>query len=103
MPISTARSRIACDSSSVALGPKCIVPRQMRLTLIAERPSFAYSIRFPPRRGSASPQTFEDSLERSFTAGKGQKAQYGLRKPVTWECLTGHQKEVDHQTYEVCV
>jgi hypothetical protein len=44
MPMESALSKIACDSSSVALGPKCIVPRQILLTFMPERPSSPYFI-----------------------------------------------------------
>jgi hypothetical protein len=42
MPMESALSKIACDSSSVAFGPKCIVPRQILLTFMPERPSSPY-------------------------------------------------------------
>ena len=38
MPSSRARSMMACESSSVACGPKFMVPRQRRLTDRPERP-----------------------------------------------------------------
>lgn len=44
IPISRALSRIWCDSSSVAFGPKCMLPRQILLTDMFERPSLVYSM-----------------------------------------------------------
>src|SRR5687767_1009642 len=47
MPIPRALSRIRWDSSSVALGPKCMVPRQILLTVMLDRPSLLYFIPVP--------------------------------------------------------
>ena len=44
MPICRALSKIWWDSSSEALGPKCMVPRQILLTPMLERPRLLWSI-----------------------------------------------------------